>query len=229
MARTRDAQRARCYKAERDVFTFYPGRVLRSDSNATLGDYKFGRLMGVTQMAELQTLIGHSKKIIDKYRNKSPKVVDLKIDGRRTRGGAASYGGVIKYSPKAMLDWVVCHEMAHELNDFAAVLEKKGDVGAYKHASHGWRFCAIYLDVVRWVIGVEAHDALKASFKRNKVRFTPPVKRVKKPPTPAQLAAREIFAARAKQRAADRRARKERDYQEAVANFKKLDAARWAA
>lgn len=226
MARTRDAQRARCYKAEREAFTFYPGRVLRSDPKATLGDYKYGKLMGVTQMTELQTLIGHSKRLIDKYRGGQPKVVDLKIDSRRTRGGAASYGGVIKYSPRAMLDWIVCHEMAHELND--RTFGVPGDVD-HQHASHGWRFCAIYIDVVRWVMGAEAAEALKASFKRHKVRFTaPPKKRAKKDPTPAQLAARAKFAAQAKERAAARRAQKERDYQEALANFRKDDAARWA-
>jgi hypothetical protein len=203
---TRDAQRARCYKAEREVFTYYPGRVLASTPNATMGDYKFGKAMGASQMADLQLLIGNSKRLTTKYRGGQAKNVRLKIDSRRTRGGAASYNGIIKYSPRAMLDWIVCHEMAHELND--RTFGVPGDL-EHLHASHGWRFCAIYLDVVRRVLGVEAHDALKASFKRNKVRFTPPTKkRAKKDPTPAQLAARAKFAEQAKQRAADRRAQK---------------------
>lgn len=227
MARTRDAQRARCYKAEREAFSYYPGRVLRGTPGATLGEYKYGKAMSVQEMQELQILIGGSKKILDKWRNGDAKRVRVEISGRRTRGGAASYGGKVQYSPKAMLDWIVCHEMAHELNDCATSLEKKGDGGAYNHASHGWRFCAIYLDIVRWVIGVEAAEALKASFKRNKVRFTPPIKRAKKDPTLAQLAARTAFAERAKERALARRVLAKAERCNARVRFLLVDSARW--
>lgn len=216
MARHRDTQRARCYTAEREVFTFHPtARV--AGLNATMGELKYGKALSTDEMVELHHLIGHSKRLVGKYRGGQTKKVRVVIDGHRTRGGAASYGSVIKYSPKAKLDWIVCHEMAHELNVSGG-------------ASHGWQFCAIYIDIVRWVIGKEAAEALKASFKRNKVRFTKPrPKRAPKLPTEKQLAARAVFAARRKQQAFELRLKKERDYQEAVASFKKQDALRWAS
>ena len=46
-----------------------------------------------------------------------------------------------------------------------------------KPAWHGWEFCQTYLKVVGNVMGPEARDALKASFKEEKVRFTPPRKK----------------------------------------------------
>lgn len=226
MARTRDTQRARCYKAEREVFTFYPGRVLRSAPGATLGDYKYGKAMAFQEMQDLQLLIGNSKKLVNKWRGSTTKRVRAEISGRRTRGGAASYGGKIQYSPKAMLDWIVCHEMAHELNDRTFGIH--GD-SEYGHASHGWRFCAIYIDVVRWVIGAEAAEALKASFKRNKVRFTPPVKRTasKKPPTPAQMEARAAFVRRRADALAEKKWKSQVDRRNAQIRYFLRDAERW--
>jgi len=49
----------------------------------------------------------------------------------------------------------------------------------------------VLLDLVRFVMGREAHDVLKASFKEHKVRFTAP--RAKRQYTPEQL---EILRAR---------------------------------
>ncbi len=37
----------------------------------------------------------------------------------------------------------------------------------------GWEFCAIYLDVVRCLMGVATHDILKQRMKSRRVRFAP--------------------------------------------------------
>jgi predicted SprT family Zn-dependent metalloprotease len=66
---------------------------------------------------------------------------------------------------------VMIHELCHLIvqHDYRC----KGP----KPAWHGWEFCQTYLKVVGNVMGPEARDALKASFKEEKVRFTPPRKK----------------------------------------------------
>lgn len=44
-------------------------------------------------------------------------------------------------------------------------------------AYHGWEWCEIYLDLVRYMLGRETHLELKQSFKLHRVRFSPPIKR----------------------------------------------------
>lgn len=63
----------------------------------------------------------------------------------------------------------------------------------YSGASHGWSMCAVYMDLVRYGMGKEAADELKAAFKKHKVRWKKPVER-KAEPTEAQLRARRIFS-----------------------------------
>ena len=63
---------------------------------------------------------------------------------------------------------IVLHELAHcfnaRINGWVMV------------QSHGWEYCAIYLQLTLYVMGREAHDVLKAAFKANRVRFTAPRK-----------------------------------------------------
>ena len=223
MARAKDTQRSKLYKAERAVFSYYPGRVLSGAPGATPGAMKLGNRVSVEEMEALHWKIGMSKRLNTKYRGGRPgRSVTVKIDSRRKRGGAASYGGYVKYGPPAMLDWIVCHEMAHELNDIFSTNENP-----YERASHGWRFAAIYLDVVKFIMGKEAHDQLKASFKAHGVKFTKPVKRAVKAATPAQIAARAAFAEKARARAEAKRIAKCEAWIEAQTTFYLNDAKRW--
>lgn len=192
MAKQKDTQRGKLYKAERDVFTHHPGRVIRSDPNATLGQYKFGTAMKPHQVQELQDKIWMSKRVrarfnLDARFGERRKRITYRVT--RGRGGAYSEGGRITYKGDgALLDWIIVHEMAHEVAPAAAW--------------HNWEFCDAYLYLVRTFIGAEAAEVLKASFKRHKVAFTKPrAKRAPKPPTEKQLAARAAFAERARAKA----------------------------
>lgn len=109
-------------------------------------------------------------------------------DGRGTRKALVYGGHAIGIPLWARNEAIVLHEVAHVIN--------------YRHsdtdvAGHGWEFCAVFLDLVRFIMGREAHDALKQSFKDHKVRFTKP--RTRKPLTPEQRAvlAARLAAARA--------------------------------
>lgn len=93
----------------------------------------------------------------------SPEVSDGR--GRRC-GGATSIG--ISMPKFTRTKWYVIHEISHTV-----VLRQHGS----SVASHGWEYCAVYLKLVRRILGVEAHDALKGSFKQHKVRYTEPRKR----------------------------------------------------
>lgn len=99
-------------------------------------------------------------------------------DGRGCKRALAHGTRKISIPIWARNDWVVIHEMAHIIN---------ARENWWPKAAHGWEYCSIYLDLVRFIMGVEAHDALKASFKKHKVKYKKPKSR--KPLTPEQKAA----------------------------------------
>ncbi len=85
-------------------------------------------------------------------------------DGRGTTWARGSRSGWINLPRWARVNWIVLHELSH-------VYSSKGPV-------HGWNFCRIFLMLVRHWMGQEAHDALKKSFKKHRVRFTEKKKRI---------------------------------------------------
>lgn len=109
-------------------------------------------------------------------------------DGRRRRRAAAN-------SVKIMIPrWarssdVVIHELAHVITQRTYGL---------KVAGHGWEYCAVYLKLVLYIMGREAHDALKAEMKAQRVRFKPPRQRAPLSPERREHLAGILAAARAK-------------------------------
>ena len=73
---------------------------------------------------------------------------------------------------------IVLHELAH------VICQREHGL---RVAGHGWQFCSIYLKLALYMMGREAHDALKKEMKVNRVRFTEPRKR--KPMDPLRKAA----------------------------------------
>jgi hypothetical protein len=62
-------------------------------------------------------------------------------------------------------------------------------------AGHGWEYCETYLKLVLYIMGREAHDALKASMRKHRVRFREPRKRAPlSPERRAQLVAQLAYA-----------------------------------
>lgn len=100
-------------------------------------------------------------------------------DGRGRRVACGWYGG-IKIPLWARNEGVVLHELAH-------VICQRELPNSLLVAGHGWQFCSTYLRLVLYMMGREAHDALKREMKINRVRFTEPRKR--KPMDPERRAA----------------------------------------
>lgn len=90
-------------------------------------------------------------------------------DGRGCRNALAFGRFSIAIPLWARDTHIVLHEVAHIIAHRV--------YGTYKIAGHGWEYAGVYLEVVRAAMGVEAHNELKASFKKHKVRYTKPVKR----------------------------------------------------
>lgn len=92
--------------------------------------------------------------------------------------------------------WVILHELAHLLHGREQDAVKTSDAlvesDLYTRrgytSPHGWRYCMIYMQLVRWFVGAEAHDRLKVAFKQGRVKFRPP--RIVSPEQRAALAER---------------------------------------
>jgi putative metallohydrolase (TIGR04338 family) len=165
MSGIRDSQRSRVYKAEKAIWGAHMGE-------------KFREVKDVERFIKKQMA---RKAITRRYPAATRKVAIHDGGGRR----AACAWGTWKISLPiwARCELVIIHEMAH--------IVANRHYGERHIAGHGWQFCSVFLDLVRFIMGREAHDALKASFKKHKVRFTKP--RERKPLTPEQrfaLAAR---------------------------------------
>ena len=92
---------------------------------------------------------------------------DVKVkDGGGTRSALAYGSWAISIPLWARNEAIVLHELAHTI--------------VYRHwsrseaAAHGWQFASVYLVLTKAMMGAAAHDALRASFKAHKVRYTAP-------------------------------------------------------
>lgn len=169
----RDTQRARLYAAD-DVLEAYAVPLPK-----------------VEDMERYVKKVWASKRLAADYprawRGGLPTVKDGRGHSRNATGGWAGID-MPKWSRKSN---VVLHELAHVIT----IREWTSQT-----AGHGWRYCGVFLRLVLIMMGREAHDALKASFKQHRVRFTAP--RKGKPLSPerrAQLVER-LAAYRATQR-----------------------------
>lgn len=156
MKRERDSQRQKVYNGERALHARYP--VLDNWS----------------EVEAFAKKVVESAYVANKYG--SLYVRNLRVE--RGRGGGRAYVmnvPVIDLGVWARRKSVILHEIAHHLN--------RANRPA---ASHGWQFCAIYLDLVRHFLGKDAAAVLKSGFKAHRVRFTAP--RAKREISPEQRA-----------------------------------------
>lgn len=154
----RDNQRSRVYKAERCLW----------------GDAK-----PLREVKDIEAFMKKqlSRKAILKRYPDATRTIQV-ADGRGTRKALAYGDYKISIPLWARNEAVVIHEIAHII--------AHRTYGQYRIAGHGWEFCSVFLDLVRFIMKREAHDALKKSFKEHRVKFTKPKKR--KPLTPEQKA-----------------------------------------
>lgn len=144
-ARPRDSQRSKVYAAERDAFP----RSEIGPQWKTLG--------------EVEAWI-EKKVLTSAYVRKNYAIGYVGL--RPGKGCRNAFANPDTYEITLPLwarkEWVVLHEISHLI------------VSSRKHAFHGWKFCEVYLDLVRHCMGKEVHDRLKAEFKARNVKFTAP-------------------------------------------------------
>jgi putative metallohydrolase (TIGR04338 family) len=169
-ARRRDSQVQRLYAAE---------KVLRAGMSKPVTTWKRG-----ASKDERKQMIKDAQAFIDrvmarkyikrKYPNASRFRIMVRGTKARRQAVAWTVSGTIDLPFNGEWGWhedVLLHEVAHIL-DYRDHWRYEED-----RAYHDWRFAQIYLDLVRNVMGKEAHDALRKSFKKHRVRYTEPRKR----------------------------------------------------
>lgn len=158
----RDNQRNKLYKAE---------KVLSKISKP---------LATVPDMEKFIKALSKKATIKKRYGNELNRDVYVGSGkARRAAGGDAK--GV--YMPLwSRTEYIVLHELAH------CISMRK--FGRNMIAPHGWEFCLVYMDLVRFVMGREAADLLKASFRQHKVRYKAKAKRTLSDDQRAALVAR---------------------------------------
>ena len=87
-------------------------------------------------------------------------------DGRGRRNAGGCWEGIL-IPIWARNEAIVLHELAHTI-----CIREHG----FTAAGHGWQFASIYLKLVLYGMGRNAHDVLKAVMKTHRVRFTAPRK-----------------------------------------------------
>jgi len=146
----RDSQRSKVYRAEQLAFDGSP--------------------LDVPEIKDIEDYITHICSL-GRVRDSFPELINRRVvvgDGRSRNRPAADSSGI--YMPRhSRRKWIVLHELSHTI-----VRRKHGVV---KAAGHGWQFAETYLLLVRHVMGVEAHDLLKESFRKHRVKFCEPRKK----------------------------------------------------
>lgn len=151
----RDSQRSKVYKAERACGYFHTRRIeVVSDIQAWLdkitGSAWYKKYKLVRTDGENRGL-PFGKYSQPYFRNPNIKV----LDGRGRRSACAT-NGWMKLPKWSRTKLIILHEMAHAIQ-----IERPG---------HGRQFCMIYLDLVKRWIGIECYRALRASFRKHKVK-----------------------------------------------------------
>lgn len=163
--RKRDSQRSKLYAAERAT-SMAKDRPWGSQPSLFVVDRYVQKILGDAKVRE---------------RWPNTHITVSHGGGRAASRALGSNGrGSIKMITVHRFPLLIIHEVAHVL--------------APHHALHCWEFAEVYLFLVRRMLGVAAHDELKGSFKKHKVRFTPKRTRTLTDDQKAELSARMSMA-----------------------------------
>lgn len=183
----RDSQRQKLYNAERAVpfgVTFDTVEDCQRYVNKVWASPWTLRRFVVSEHTrqEIKAHPNAADYILSKAQERKPPIV------RPGHGSRSAFYrlGTITLPKWARNERVILHEIVHAL--------RFRHVWNHTEPPHGWQFANTFLELVRHFMGREAHDTLKASFRKHKVRFRPP--RPKRQLTPERLAALRAQAAR---------------------------------
>lgn len=149
--RPRDSQRSKVYRAERAAGLVGHETAPELATVPLIEDY-------------VETLMGRAW-----FKRRWPMAANREVEvrpGRGARRAFASGSRSITIPRWARHEGVILHEMAH------IIVQR--EYQRSEAAAHGWQFCHVYLELVRYAIGREAADELKAQFRNCKVRYTKP-------------------------------------------------------
>ena len=142
----RDSQRAKLYRAERDV-------VPRGQTFISVADMQ----AYVDRLVQSAWFAGRWR-----YCHQGAHGHPFLVTDGRGRRRACCTGRTIKMPLWARSELFLLHELAHGIN-------------CWEHCdvrTHGWRFASILLDLVRHCMGKDTAAALRESFRRHRVRYT---------------------------------------------------------
>lgn len=137
--KVRDSQMSRLYDAEDTAATRYSGFHFRQ---AIPNDRLQGWVNEVMHRPAIQSRWGRRR-----------------IEVSLTHGGGRGGYGRIRLGVGARNEWVILHEIAHNLVP-------------HHHAWHGPEFAGVLLFLVRTVLGKDAGDALRTAYREHRVRYT---------------------------------------------------------
>lgn len=167
-----DSMRQRVYDSETAAANVFRGKTYKSHKQVE------ARALAILDRAYIKRHYGSPVVDVRVRRSDAKACCEYKPFGYTLAfPGPNDYGYAWAWS-----DWVICHEVSHAL-------------AAHKHgrriAGHGREFVIVLLDVVRHVMGREAHDALKAALRKRNVKTSKPRAAKPKPAVdPAELAER---------------------------------------
>ena len=164
----RDRQQSKCYAAEKSVFTWASNAAPDLNPPGCFDEVRDVERY-VAKVWSRATVARHYPKAILRW-NAPPRVGDGRA--RVRAGGCATDILMPRASRK---DWIILHELSH------AICQRQFGMDA---EAHGWQFCSIYLNLVKWMLGAEVAAKLKAAFRAKRVRFVKP--RPKRALTPEQ-------------------------------------------
>jgi hypothetical protein len=155
---TRDMQRQRVYNAEREAFLW-------------LGVLDFERF---SDLVEYIRKVASSKRVMRAYpslRNCGAWTIIERGHGH----GACATENELTFRPGSWYKALALHEFAHLLHRREKLSRQHPDryLKGYVQG-HGWRWCQIYMQLVRWFLGSDTERALKTAFKLHRVRWRTP-------------------------------------------------------
>ena len=152
--RPRDSQRSRLYHAERQHSRFAHPRWQGGRRVSTAPD-------ALPTIAECQAYI--TKITRSAWFRRHFGTYLIAVDNSQGKGGACASRSRIYMSEYYRFPLMLLHELAHCLT--------------WRYADHGREYAQVYLRLVTRWLGREAGRELRALFRKERVRYTPPRKR----------------------------------------------------
>jgi putative metallohydrolase (TIGR04338 family) len=160
-------------------------RVYDSEVFLRAANFKGNEFDSVAECQAYIDKVLSRKRLINKHR----RMKNMTIVARDGRGRSATACADFRDQQRAVclprvhrIELTILHEIAHHV--------------AGLNNDHRWQFCATLLDLVREMMGAEAHGALLAQYKQRNVKYREPRTRTMTPEQKKAAAAR-LVAARA--------------------------------